>query len=362
MKISRRLHTKYWKVNPFTPQNNMRRVLEAAANIAGGGIVAFPTETVYGLGGSALCPEAVEKIFLAKGRPGDNPLIVHIAYFWQAPFLVREVPIKAKVLARRFWPGPLTLVMPKSPAVPEAVTAGLDTVAVRMPDHPVARELIRLSRCSIAAPSANISGKPSPTTARHVLRDLYGKIDGVLDGGPCEVGVESTVVDVTSRVPVLLRPGGISKEQLEETVGEILVDPNIKEPNGDVPPRSPGMKYTHYAPSGKVFLVEGEPEKAAAWIRRECLVNREKGRRTAVLCSRETAHFYNGCVGSNGFVEVLGSKSELESVARHLYSALRRCDLENIENIYLETYSAQGIGLAVMNRMYKASGSNIVRV
>ena len=260
-----------------------------------------------------------EKIFLAKGRPVDNPLIVHIAYFWQGLLLVREIPEKGRVLARRFWPGPLTLVMPKSRAVPDAVTAGLDTVAVRMPDHPVARELIRLSGCTVAAPSANISGKPSPTTARHVLRDLYGKIDGVLDGGSCEVGVESTVVDVTSKVPVLLRPGGISREQLEEAVGNILVDANMQELNGDSPPRSPGMKYTHYAPSGKVFLVEGEPVKAAAWICRECISNREKGRRTAVLCSRETAHYYNGVLALTGLWK-FWEQVRLESVARNLYA------------------------------------------
>jgi len=359
--ISIRLHTRYWKVNPFSP-NWDRSILEAASLIAGGKIVAFPTETVYGLGANALCPKAAERVFAAKGRPSDNPLIVHIAYFWQAAMLVKELPPKAYTLASRFWPGPLTMVLPKSPLVPDAVSAGLDTVAVRMPDHLVARELIRRSGCAIAAPSANISGKPSPTTARHVLRDLYGRIDGVLDGGASEVGLESTVLDLTSEVPVILRPGGITKEQLEQAVGEIRVDPNLQQIEGNIPPRSPGMKYKHYAPAGKVFLVDGEPQKAAEWIRAACERNRAEGIKSAILCSKETAHVYNGCVGSLGFVEVLGSKSDLGGVARHLYSALRRCDLEGIEMIYLEAFSANGIGMAVMNRMYKASGSNLVTV
>lgn len=356
------VHTKYWQINAFAPERDRLYLLEAASFIAGGRLVAFPTETVYGLGANALCPEAVARIYLAKGRPSDNPLIVHIAYLWQADSLVSEVPEKAKILARRFWPGPLTMVFPKSPVVPDAVTGGLDTVAVRMPSHPVARELIRLSGCTIAAPSANISGKPSPTTARHVLRDLYGRIDGILDGGPCEVGLESTVLDITSEIPVILRPGGITREQLEEAVGPVKVDPNMQQLAGDEPPRSPGMKYKHYAPSGKVFLVDGEPEKAAEWIRRACSRTREEGKKTAVLCSRETVHLYQGCTGSSGFVEVLGSKRDLGSVARHLYDALRRCDLEGIQVIYLEAYSAKGIGMAVMNRMYKASGSNLIKV
>ena len=335
---------------------------EAASFIAGGRIVAFPTETVYGLGAHALRPKSVERIFAAKGRPTDNPLIVHIAYLWQAEYLVREVPEKAKILARSFWPGPLTLVLRKSSLVPDSVTAGLDTVAVRMPSHPVAHELIRLSGCPIAAPSANLSGKPSPTTARHVLRDLYGRVDGVLDGGASAVGLESTVIDVTDEVPVLLRPGGITREQLESMVGPILIDPNLQELKGTAAPRSPGMKYTHYAPSGKVFLVDGEPGKVVAWIRQACSRNQEEGRKTAILCSKETTNLYEACPLPFGFIEPLGSKSDLGSVAHNLYSALRRCDLEGIEMIYLEAYSAKGIGMAVMNRMYKASGSNLIKV
>lgn len=356
------LHTKYWKVSPFAAKKDVHNILNAASLIAGGRIVAFPTETVYGLGANALNPAAVEQIFEAKGRPSDNPLIIHVAYYWQIAHLVCEVPEKAKFLARKFWPGPLTLVMRKRNLVPSAVTAGLETVALRMPDHPVALKLIRFAGCPVAAPSANLSGKPSPTTARHVLRDLYGRIDGVLDGGVSQVGLESTVLDVTSEVPVLLRPGGITKEQLEDTVGDIIIDPNVQDIGGEVSPRSPGMKYTHYAPSGKVFLVEGEPEKAAAWIRQACILNRAEGVKTAILCSKETAHLYRDCPGSDGFIQVLGSKSDLGSVGRHLYASLRRCDLEGIQAIYLEAYSAQGIGMAVMNRMYKASGSNVVRV
>lgn len=290
-------------------------------------------------------------------------MIVHIAAFWQAGDLVREMPENAKRLARIFWPGPLTMVLPKDPQVPDVVTAGLDTVAVRMPGHVVARELIRLSGCPVAAPSANISGKPSPTTARHVLRDMYGKIDGVLDGGISKVGLESTVVDMTAPVPVLLRPGGITREQLEEIIGPVDVDPNMQSlGESSTPPRSPGMKYKHYAPSGKVYLVEGEPVKAAGWIRRQQAFFCDQGTRTAILCSRETSHLYEDCSLSPGFLEVLGSRSDLDSVARHLYAALRRCDQEDIEVIFIEACSTQGIGMAVMNRLYKASGMNIVRV
>lgn len=364
IEISEHLHTRYWNVSSGISSISKRHILEAAAFLAGGRLVAFPTETVYGLGADALHPEAVEKIFLAKGRPQDNPLIVHVAYFRQARRLVREMPEKAGALARRFWPGPLTMVLPKNPVIPDVVTAGLDTVAIRLPGHPVARELIRLSGCPVAAPSANISGKPSPTTARHVLKDMYGKIDGVLDGGEARVGLESTVVDLTGRVPVLLRPGGITREQLEEIVGQVEVDPNLQNYDEavDTPPRSPGMKYVHYAPAGKVFLVEGEPDKAARWIRKQYASLCAQGIKTAVLCSRETEPLYQDSGRCPGFVQVLGSRDDLESVARHLYAALRRCDLENIEMIFIEAYSAQGMGMAVMNRMYKASGSNVVRV
>jgi L-threonylcarbamoyladenylate synthase len=336
--------------------------LQAASFIAGGRTVAFPTETVYGLGANAFFPQAVEAVFEAKGRPGDNPLIIHIAYLWQASQLAIEVPEKAKSLARIFWPGPLTLVLKKVPGIPYEVTGGLDTVGIRMPDHPVARELIRLSQCPIAAPSANLSGKPSPTTARHVLRDLYGRIDGVLDGGSTQVGLESTVLDVTSKTPVLLRPGGITREQIEKVIGPILLDPNLQHLEGDEPPRSPGLKYAHYAPEGKVYLVDGGPGKAAEWISRSCAEMQEKGLKTAILCSKETAWLYSDCENHMGFVEILGSKGDLGSVARHLYAALRRCDQEGIEVIYLEAYSGEGLGMAVMNRMYKASGSNVIKV
>lgn len=358
------IRTRYWKVSPFVPLEGRgrERILEAASFIAGGRIVAFPTETVYGLGANALCPEAVEAVFEAKGRPGDNPLIVHIAYLWQAFRLVAEVPEKARFLTRIFWPGPLTLVLKKDPRIPHQVTGGLDTVGIRMPDHPVARELIRLSKCPIAAPSANLSGKPSPTTAKHVLRDLYGRIDGVLDGGPTKVGLESTVLDVTSETPVLYRPGGITQEQIEAVIGPILVDPNLLQIEENSSPPSPGLKYTHYAPEGKVYLVNGEPEKGAEWIRRSWVEMQRKGLKTAVLCSKESAWRYRACANDKGFVEILGSQEDLESVARHLYAALRRCDQEGIQVIYLEAYSAEGLGMAVMNRMYKASGSNLINV
>lgn len=327
-------------------------------------VVAFPTETVYGLGGNAFSDEAVRKIFAAKGRPSDNPLIVHIASVDQLKSLVTTVPPLGKKLMEAFWPGPLTLVLPGSQKVSSYVTAGLDTVAVRMPDHPVALELIRRTGLPLAAPSANLSGKPSPTRAEHVFKDLAGKILGVVDGGPTGIGVESTVVDVTGEIPIILRPGGISKEELESVAGRVdwdeAVSPEHRQSEKQLQqltPRSPGMKYRHYAPQGEMWLVEADsvPEMIRL-IRDRIQYFHEQGKKVGVLTTQEHQREYPEADA----VVVSGSRARPETVARSLYGALRELDEHHVDIILAETFPSEGMGEALMNRLYKASGGQIL--
>lgn len=323
-----------------------------------GEVVAFPTETVYGLGADALNGDAVEKIFWAKGRPSDNPLIVHIAERDALTRLVREIPPSAYPLMDAFWPGPLTLIMPRQDGLPEQVTAGLTTVGVRMPGHPLALALLRAARTPVAAPSANRSGRPSPTTAQHVLEDLDGRIAAVIDGGPTGVGVESTVLDLTADVPQILRPGGITREQLEQVIGPVELDPALLQTSAGQAiekPKAPGMKYTHYAPRGEMWIVEGEP--AVVMARIQALVDeaRSQGLRTGVLTTYEHVQQYQADA-----VIPCGWRSDLASVAAGLYNALRRFDQLGIERIYAESFPSAGIGLAVMNRLRKAAGFRIL--
>ncbi|GFN22985.1 L-threonylcarbamoyladenylate synthase [Thermanaeromonas sp. C210] len=353
-----RKRTKYIKIDPQVPE--LHKIRLAARILQRGGVVAFPTETVYGLGANALDPHAVRRIFWAKGRPQDNPLIVHVANLKMVQALTACLPSRALELIRRFWPGPLTLVLPKSGLVPPEVTAGLDTVALRMPAHPVALALIKAARRPIAAPSANLSGKPSPTTGHHVLRDLRGKIEAVVDGGPAWVGLESTVLDLTSPVPVILRPGGITREQLQEVLGEVSLDPGTGENRGGAPPKSPGMKYIHYAPEGEVYLVEGDLFAMTSRIRELVALFKRQGRRVAVLATAETAPQYTRDPRPD-YLEVLGSRQDLSQVAAHLFAALRNCDRHGMEVILAETFPEEGIGLAIMNRLRKASGNRIIR-
>lgn len=252
--------TKIVRINKNDPEIEL---IDFAANvIREGGLVAFPTETVYGIGANSFNEEAVKKIFIAKGRPQDNPLIVHIAELEQIYDLVEDVPQKAKTLMKKFWPGPLTLIFKKSEKVPYVNTAGMDTVAIRMPSNPIAHLLIKRAEVPISAPSANVSGKPSPTDASHVIEDLYGKVDVIIDGGKCDVGVESTVLDLTEKVPVILRPGAVTLEMLKEVIGNVEVDPSLlKKPKEDLKPKSPGMKYKHYSPNAEVYIVTGDLEK-----------------------------------------------------------------------------------------------------
>ncbi|MDD3653248.1 MAG: L-threonylcarbamoyladenylate synthase [Desulfotomaculaceae bacterium] len=348
--------TKYIKVNLVNPEAEL---LEAGGLILRqGGLVAFPTETVYGLGANALDGRAVKGIFQAKGRPADNPLIVHVASREAIGGLVKEAPGVAKELMDAFWPGPLTIILPVGKGVPAEVTAGLDTVALRMPRHPVALGLIHAAGVPVAAPSANTSGRPSPTTAQHVLNDLEGQIDMVLDGGPAGVGVESTVLDLTLPEPTVLRPGGITPEELCLVLGTVNVDPQALYANkGEGRPRSPGMKYTHYAPRAQLLIVEGRAEAVALKIKELASEYRDRGRRVGILSYEDSADFTN-----TGEVILVGRRSQPETVAAKLFAALRLFDETDVELILAEGIDDRGVGLAVMNRLRKAAGGRIIHV
>lgn len=329
----------------------------AADLLRKGGIVAFPTETVYGLGASALDDEAVAKIFTAKGRPADNPLIVHVADFEAVDQVATSVSEKARRLMERFWPGPLTLVLPKVAAIAETVSCGLPTVGVRMPSHPVARALIRAAGIPIAAPSANLSGRPSPTTGEHVIEDLAGKIDAIVHSGDTGVGLESTVVDVTVDPPVLLRPGGVTLEQLTAVIGPVVVDPSVNGAVAGSKPRSPGMKYRHYAPHAQVILVDGPVLRMQAKIRDLTYEYEEEGQRVGVLCCSESRGAYQASV-----VLEYGSRDNLPGVASDLFSTLRAFDRHEVDVILAESVPAAGIGLAIMNRLRRAAAGRVVAV
>lgn len=353
--------TRYCKINLGNIEGDC--LTEAAVILRWGGTVAFPTETVYGLGANALNPAAVAKIFAAKGRPADNPLIVHIAREEELEMLVSQIPPEAYILMDAFWPGPLTLVLPRSRLVPDIVTAGLDTVGIRMPAHPVALTLLEKSRVPVAAPSANVSGKPSPTTGLHVLRDLAGKVDLVLDGGPARVGVESTVLDLTTGPPMILRPGGVTKEELEAVIGKVELDPALEAEAGrDITPKAPGMKYTHYAPKAKVTVVVGLTMKGLHTLSQLVQEAKEQGLRVGLLLTAETAKSYRGKFAEPHYLEVLGSKLCLEQIANHLYGALRNCDRHQLDVVYAEGVPPRGLGLAIMNRLTKAAGYRILKV
>ncbi|ACA60638.1 Sua5/YciO/YrdC/YwlC family protein [Candidatus Desulforudis audaxviator MP104C] len=341
--------TIHWRVDPDFPDR--RTITAAAALIREGGLVAFPTETVYGLGANALDRQAVKRVFAVKGRPDDNPLIVHVGERAEISGLVRDLPPSAEKLIGLFWPGPLTLVLPRSDRVSPAVTAGLDKVAVRMPAHPVALALIREAGVPVAAPSANTSGRPSPTTAAHVLEDLDGRIEAVLDGGPVPVGVESTVLDLTVSPPVILRPGGVTGRQLAAVLGAVVHHPEAAPGR----PQAPGMKYRHYAPRTPLVLVEGPPAAVTARIRELAAAARASGERVAVLARTDTAAYY-----PDGPVVPCGKSNDPGSAAAALYSALRECDALGADLILAEGLAAEGLGRAVMNRLRKAAAKIVV--
>ena len=330
---------------------------KAGEIIRKGGLVAFPTETVYGLGGDALNPESSRKIYAAKGRPSDNPLIVHIAEMEMLSPIVEEIPAKAKQLADRFWPGPLTMIFNKSDKVPLETTGGLQTVAVRMPSDKVAMAFIKAADGYIAAPSANTSGRPSPTVAKYVAEDLDGKIEMILDGGQLCIGLESTIVDMTVEPPMILRPGYITKEMLEDVLGEVAVDKTLLDPNSKTAPKAPGMKYRHYAPKGELTIVDGESAKVVDWINAHAKEALEKGQKVGIICTDETKALY-----PQGVKKSVGNRQNEETVARELYRVLREFDDEGMEVMYSESFAESGIGVAIMNRLLKAAGHHVEHI
>lgn len=345
------MKTKIWVVDNLVDNaKNETIIVDAARLLSNGELVAFPTETVYGLGANALDAEAVKKIYLAKGRPSDNPLIVHISNPADLKKYTDEISEVAKKLIGEFWPGPMTLVFKKKTGVfPNEITAGLDTVAIRIPQHPIALALIENAGVPIAAPSANESGRPSPTTAKHVEEDLNGKIAGIVDGGKTGIGLESTVIDVTEGIPVILRLGGITKEQLEKCVGPVEVDPGLI--SEKQVPRSPGMKYKHYAPKAPFILVNGEPE----FMQKQIELAKSEGKKVGVYTVDERKDYYQAEVVIAG-----GSELNLLTVAEKMYSVLRDFDHTDVNIIFGETFSEEGIGSTIMNRLLKASGNHII--
>ncbi len=344
----------------INPESFRDEELEEACRILQkGGLVAFPTETVYGLGGDAMHPEASAKIYAAKGRPSDNPLIVHIADMDALEDIAQSVPEAAVKLADHFWPGPLTMIFPKKEAVPKSTTGGLETVAVRMPSHPVARALIRESGVYIAAPSANTSGRPSPTKAEHVKEDLDGRIDMILDGGAVGIGLESTIVDLSTGVPTILRPGYITGEMLEDVLGEVQVDPAIlsQKMNPNIVAKAPGMKYRHYAPKGQMTIIEGDTSKVVDEINRLVKEKTDEGCSVAVIATEETKDAY-ACAN----VRSVGSRATEGSIAAGLYDILREMDHIGAEYIYAESFEKDTLGKAIMNRMLKAAAYHVIKV
>lgn len=328
---------------------------EAGRVICTGGLVAFPTETVYGLGGDALNAASSGRIYAAKGRPSDNPLIVHIADMDGLEKITAQVPEIALRLAERFWPGPLTMIFKKADCVPYATTGGLDTVAVRMPSNKIARELIRASGRYIAAPSANLSGRPSPTDAKHVIQDLYGRVDVILDGGESDIGLESTIIDLSGERPAILRPGYITEEMLGELIAGIETDKGILDMNSDIAPKAPGMKYRHYAPKGSLAIVEGEQEQVTAYINSRLEEHKAEGKRTGVIATDETAAGYRA-----DSVKSVGKRGDESTIAKHLFRILREFDDEEIQIIYAEAFESTGVGCAIMNRLLKAAGHKVI--
>ena len=332
-------------------------ISQAGKIIKNGGLVAFPTETVYGLGGDALNRESSKKIYAAKGRPSDNPLIVHIADIRDMDAIVLKVTENALKLAERFWPGPLTMILKKSDLVPLETTGGLDSVAIRMPVHKTAAAFIKAAGGYVAAPSANISGKPSPTSAKYVIQDMDGRIDMIIDGGDSGIGLESTIVDLTGDIPVLLRPGYITVEQLRKVLGNVDVDKTILDGDCKERPKAPGMKYRHYAPKGELTIVEGQALAVVEKINELTHEAERKNKKVCVIATDENADSYEA-----GVIKSIGSRNDEDIIAHRLYTILRECDDENIDVIYSESFDSAGIGQAIMNRLLKAAGHHMIHI
>ncbi len=338
------------KTRIFHPNSEENAICEAADILRRGGLLGIPTETVYGLGADGLNEDAVRRIFEAKGRPQDNPLILHVPEVGWLERYCRDVPPSAYALAERFWPGPLTMILPKRDCVPLRTTGGLETVGVRCPDHPVTRAIIAAAGVPVAAPSGNTSGRPSPTTAGHMMEDMDGKIDGIVDGGACAVGVESTIIDLTVSPPRLLRPGGLPLEALEDVLGEVAVDKAVRQKleNGEKA-KAPGMKYRHYAPKAPVTAVTGAPNRSAAWIRDHLTDG------AGVICFDEFAPLFGGHI-----VHKLGRSGDKLTQAQHVFDALRTFDDTDVTAIFAQCPDEGGLGLAVSNRLKKAAGFHVV--
>lgn len=335
-----------------------RKLMQKAGDILlSGGLVAFPTETVYGLGGNALDAEASRKIYAAKGRPSDNPLIVHIAEFDALEQIVTKVPQEARDLADAFWPGPMTMILNKNDSVPASTTGGLGTVAIRMPDNEIAAEMIRAGGGYIAAPSANTSGRPSPTTAQHVKDDLDGKIDMIIDGGPVGIGVESTIIDLTEKIPMILRPGYINMEMLRGVLGEVRMDPGLHFNDPNFHPKAPGMKYRHYAPKAPLTIVEGPQDRVVEKIRSLTAQKESAGGKVGIIATDESASAYD-----RGIVKSIGTRTEEITISMHLYGILRDFDDLGVDVIYSEAFDTPRMGQAIMNRLIKAAGHQVIRV
>ncbi|WIV12204.1 L-threonylcarbamoyladenylate synthase [Proteiniborus sp. MB09-C3] len=345
--------TNILSIDPFYPE--IDKIMEAAEIIKNGGTVAFPTETVYGLGANALEEAAVKSIYLAKGRPQDNPLIVHISSISQLEGLVEAIPQQAYILMEKFWPGPLTLIFRRTNKIPDIITGGLSTVAIRMPNHNIALELIRYSKLPIAAPSANTSGKPSPTNSSHVIHDLSGKIDMIIDGGSTGVGLESTVLDISGDVPTILRPGGITIEDLLTVLPKVEYDKAIEMTNTNIIPKSPGQKYKHYSPDAKMVIVRGNIEKIIQRTTELCREYEALGMNVGIMATKQTYEKYQ-----NNNILIVGDRELPETIAANLFNVLREFDKIKVDIIIAEAVEEKGIGKAIMNRMKKAAGGKII--
>lgn len=345
------------EVVAMTAEKLDMEALERAGQILrDGGLVAFPTETVYGLGGDALNPKSSIKIYAAKGRPSDNPLIVHIAELEMLAKIVTEIPEKAKILAGKYWPGPLTMILPKADIVPDETTGGLNSVAVRFPNDVIAQKMILAAGGFVAAPSANTSGRPSPTTAQHVIEDLGDAVEMIIDGGQVGIGLESTIVDFTEEIPVVLRPGYISLEMLKETLGEVRMDKGLLITDNSVRPKAPGMKYRHYAPKADLSIVEGTTEAVVQMINSFADEAEKNGQQVGIIATDETISKY-----PKGIVKSIGSREEEETIAHHLYEVLRDFDQCKVRAIYSEAFYTPRMGQAIMNRLLKAAGHHIIK-
>jgi len=348
------MDTKIYKIDEYNI--DMEAISEAGEIIKNGGLVAFPTETVYGLGGDGLNPSSSKKIYAAKGRPSDNPLIVHISSMEALDKIVKDIPEDAMKLANVYWPGPLTMIFNKADIVPFETTGGLNTVAVRFPSNKTACALIEAGGGYIAAPSANISGRPSPTIAKYVIEDMNGRIDAIIDGGESEVGLESSIIDFSEGKPVILRPGFVTKEMMEAVLGkEVFWDRAIIDADCKTAPKAPGMKYRHYAPKGQLVIVEGDSDKVIKKINELALEEMKKGRKVGIIATEETKDSY-----SADSVKSMGHRERSDEAAHHLFRLLREFDDENTDCIYSESFNGKGVAAAVMNRLLKAAGHQTI--